>query len=74
MSKTYAFLSLKCSCVRVEIFLNLTPEKNQDEMVEVNRQFRDFFMNQGESFFEIFSLTNTGNVREFTKLYLEMFF
>lgn len=53
---------------QIEIFLYRTPKKNHDEMVEVNRQSRDFFMKHGASSFEVFSLTSRENVMEFVNL------
>lgn len=37
-------------------------------MVEINRQFRDFFTKHGASGFKVFTLANRENVREFENL------
>ena len=52
----------------IEIFLNRAPKKNHDEMVEVNRQSRDFFTKHGASGFEVFSFDSRENVMEFVNL------
>jgi uncharacterized protein YbaA (DUF1428 family) len=53
---------------QIEIFLYRAPKKNHDEMVEVNRQSRDFFTKHGASGFEVFSLDSRENVMEFVNL------
>ena len=52
----------------IEIFLYRASKKNHDEMVEVNRQSRDFFAKHGASGFEVFSLENRENMMEFVNL------
>ena len=52
----------------IEIFLYRAPKKNHDEMVEVNRQSRDFFTKCHLSGFEVFSLDSRENVMEFVNL------
>ena len=61
-------LNQKISRNNVEIFLYRAPKKNHDEMMEVNRQSRDFFMKHGASNFEVFSLTSRENIMEFVNL------
>ncbi len=52
----------------IEIFLYRAPTKNHEEMMEVNRQSRDFFMKHGISNFEVFSLANREDIMEFVNL------
>ena len=68
MTGTNAFSNQKHSCRQIEIFLYRAPRKNHDELVEVNRQSRDFFTKHGASSFEVFSLANRENVMEFENL------
>ena len=68
MTNTNAFSNQKRSCGQIEIFLYRAPKKNHDEMVEVNRQSRDFFTKHGASGFEVFSLASRENVMEFENL------
>jgi hypothetical protein len=68
MTNTNAFSNQKRSCGQLEIFLYRAPKKNHDEMVEVNRQSRDFFSKHGASGFEVFSLASGENVMEFENL------
>ncbi|CAN5722194.1 hypothetical protein BH23THE1_BH23THE1_08490 [soil metagenome] len=42
-------------------------------MVDINRQYRYFFMKHGEPSFEIFSLASKETVMKFAKLSLEIF-
>ena len=68
MTNTNAFSNQKHSCRQIEIFLYRAPKKNHGELVEVNRQSRDFFTKHGASGFEVFSLANRENVMEFENL------
>ena len=68
MSKTKTSSHKKGSTGKIEIFLYRTPKKNHDEMVEVNRQSRDFFTKCHPSGFEVFSLDSRENVMEFVNL------
>jgi len=68
MSSTNTSSNQKGSISRIEIFLYRAPKKNHDEMVEVNRQSRDFFTKHGASGFEVFSLDSRENVMEFVNL------
>ena len=68
MSSTNTFSNQKDSRGHIEIFLYRAPKKNHDEMVEVNRQSRDFFTKHGASGFEVFSLDGRENVMEFVNL------
>lgn len=52
----------------IEIFLYRAPKKSHDEMMEVNRKSKDFFMKHGASNFEVFSLENRENIMEFVNL------
>jgi uncharacterized protein YbaA (DUF1428 family) len=61
-------LNQKVPSNNIEIFLYRAPKKNHDEMMEVNRQSRDFFMKHGASNFEVFSLTNREDIMEFVNL------
>ena len=69
MSNSNTSLNQKISRNNVEIFLYRAPKKNHDEMMEVNRQSRDFFMKHGASNFEVFSLSSRENIMEFVNLY-----
>ena len=68
MSTTNTSSNLKRSRGHIEIFLYRAPKKNHDEMVEINRQSRDFFIRHGASGFEVFSLENRDNMMEFVNL------
>ena len=68
MSTTNSSSNLKNSRGHIEIFLYRAPKKNHDEMVEINRQSRDFFIRHGASGFEVFSLENRDNMMEFVNL------
>ena len=68
MSTTNTSSNLKNSRGHIEIFLYRAPKKNHDEMVEINRQSRDFFTKHGASGFEVFSLENRENMMEFVNL------
>jgi len=68
MSTTNSSSNLKNSRGHIEIFLYRAPKKNHDEMVEINRQSRDFFIRHGASGFEVFSLENRENMIEFVNL------
>ena len=68
MGNTNTSSNLKNSRGHIEIFLYRAPKKNHDEMVEVNRQSRDFFAKHGASGFEVFSLENRENMIEFVNL------
>jgi uncharacterized protein YbaA (DUF1428 family) len=68
MSNTNTSLNQKIPCNNIEIFLYRAPKKNHDEMMEINRQSRDFFMKHGASTFEVFSLTNREDIMEFVNL------
>ncbi|HEU5120451.1 MAG TPA: hypothetical protein VFT71_05650 [Candidatus Nitrosocosmicus sp.] len=61
-------LNQKALSNNIEIFLYRSQKKNHDEMIEVNRQSRDFFMKHGASNFEVFSLTNREDIMEFVNL------
>jgi len=68
MSITNTSSNKKGSRGHIEIFLYRASKKNHDEMVEVNRQSRDFFTKHGASGFEVFSLDSRENVMEFVNL------
>jgi hypothetical protein len=68
MSSTNTSSIKKGSRGHIEIFLYRAPKKNHDEMVEVNKQSRDFFTIHGASGFEVFSLDSRENVMEFVNL------
>ena len=68
MTNTNAFSNQKRSCGHLKISLYRAPMKNHDEMVEVNRESRDFFIKHGASSFEVFSLDNRENMMEFVNL------
>ena len=68
MSSTNTSSNQKGPRGHVEIFLYRAPMKNHDEMVEVNKQSRDFFIKHGASGFEVFSLDGRENVMEFVNL------
>lgn len=67
-SNTNASLNQKVPRNHIEIFLYRAPTKNHDEMMEVNRQSRDFFMKHGASNFEVFTLATRDNIMEFVNL------
>ena len=68
MSITNTSSNKKGSRGHIEIFLYRASKKNHDEMVEVNRQSRDFFTKCHPSGFEVFSLDSRENVMEFVNL------
>ena len=68
MSSTNTSSNQKGTRGQIEIFLYHAPKKNHDEMVEVNRQSRNFFTKHGASSFEVFSLDSRENMMEFVNL------